>query len=105
MKTDGILRFLKGLVHYTVHIGIVLVTSVFLWLMLRPGAEHSWIVQARNNRTIERLEREVKAYQDKTAYNRERLHLLQSDRKRLERFARERYRMSAPDEDVYVVDP
>ncbi len=105
MIRERILRFLGGLVHYTVPIGIVLVSLAFLWLMLRPGAEHSWVVQHRNDRTIERLEREVKAYQDKTAYNRERLRLLQSDRKRLERFARERYRMSAPDEDVYVVDP
>ena len=70
MKMEGFFNFLHGLFRYGVHILIALLTIGFVAIMLRPGAEHSWIVQSRNNRTIERLEREVKAYQDKTAFNR-----------------------------------
>lgn len=99
-------RFLSFLFRwkYAPRVVFAVTAAVFLAFMLRPGAQHSWVVQYRNHKEIERLEREVAGYRAKTEYYLQRRALLRSDRERLERFARERYHMVAPDEDVYIVD-
>ena len=57
-----------------------------------------------NARTIKRLEKELAFYKNKSAENKKRLEQLKADKEQIEKFARERYRMHAPNEDVFVVE-
>ena len=58
----------------------------------------------KNAITIRELKQEIEYYKDKSEKSKQRLQELKSDKEDLEKFARERYRMHAPDEDVYVVE-
>lgn len=76
---------------------------VFLVAMF-TSREHNLQMRIQNAITIRELEEEIEFYKAKTEQNMQRLQELQSDKDDLEKFARERYRMHAPNEDVYVVD-
>ena len=56
-----------------------------------------------NAQKIEKLEAEIRYYQEETKKNKEKLDLLQSDKENLERFAREQFIMKKDSEDVFVV--
>ena len=49
------------------------------------------------------LEQEVKNYQKEIEINRKKLEDLNTNKERLERFAREEYFMKEPDEDVFII--
>lgn len=66
--------------------------------------EHNAFQSMENARTIKRLEKELTFYRKKSAENKKRLEQLKADKEQIEKFARERYRMHAPDEDVFVVE-
>ena len=66
--------------------------------------EHNAFQSMENARTIKRLEKELAFYRKKSAENKKRLEQLKADKEQIEKFARERYRMHAPDEDVFVVE-
>ena len=66
--------------------------------------EHNAFQSMENARTIKRLENELAFYRKKSAENKKRLEQLKADKEQIEKFARERYRMHAPDEDVFVVE-
>ena len=57
-----------------------------------------------NSRTIKKLEEELSFYKKKSEENKKRIEQLKADKEQIEKFARERYRMHALDEDVFVVD-
>ena len=48
-------------------------------------------------------QRKTKYYVEETAKAKKQLHLLQTNQKALERFAREEYYMKKPNEDIYVI--
>lgn len=81
----------------------LLVAVVFLVAMF-ASREHNLQTRIKNTITIKELKKEIDYYQTKSKQNQERLQELKSDTNDLEKFARERYRMHAPNEDVYVVD-
>lgn len=66
--------------------------------------EHNAFQSMENARTIKRLEKELAFYRKKSAENKKRLEQLKADKEQIEKFARERYRMHSPDEDVFVVE-
>lgn len=66
--------------------------------------EHNAFQSMENSRTIKRLEKELAFYKNKSAENKKRLEQLKADKEQIEKFARERYRMHAPNEDVFVVE-
>jgi cell division protein FtsB len=68
------------------------------------SSEHNWQMRIKNKETIKELKQEINHYKAKTEDSKRRLQELSSEKEDLEKFARERYRMHAPDEDVYVVD-
>jgi len=49
------------------------------------------------------LEQEIKKYQRDIEIDREKLEDLNTNKERLERFAREEYYMKEPDEDVFII--
>ena len=76
---------------------------VFLVAMF-TSREHNLQTRIKNAITIRELKQEIEYYKDKSEKSKQRLQELKSDKEDLEKFARERYRMHAPDEDVYVVE-
>lgn len=81
----------------------LLVVIVFLVAMF-TSREHNLQTRIKNAITIRELKQEIEYYKDKSEKSKQRLQELKSDKEDLEKFARERYRMHAPDEDVYVVE-
>jgi cell division protein FtsB len=81
----------------------LLVVIVFLVAMF-TSSEHNIQTRIKNAITIRELKQEIDYYKEKSEKSKQRLQELESDRDDLEKFARERYRMHAPDEDVYVVE-
>lgn len=53
---------------------------------------------------IMRLEGQIEYYRNKTVEDREKLEELQSDKDRIEKFARENYLMKREDEDVFLLE-
>jgi cell division protein FtsB len=68
------------------------------------SSEHNIQMRLKNKETIRELKQEINHYKTRTEESKQRLQELSSDKEDLEKFARERYRMHAPDEDVYVVE-
>ena len=66
--------------------------------------EHNVFISFENKSTIKHLEQELAFYRNKSEENKKRLEQLKSDKDKIEKFARERYRMHAPNEDVFVVE-
>jgi cell division protein FtsB len=81
----------------------LLVVIVFLVAMF-TSREHNLQTRIKNAITIRELKQEIEYYKDKSEKSKQRLQELKSDKEDLEKFARERYRMHAPNEDVYVVE-
>jgi Septum formation initiator len=65
---------------------------------------NSWRLQAELNREIERLEASIRYYEENLAHDQQRLKELTTDPARLEKFAREKYWMHRPGEEVYLID-
>lgn len=68
------------------------------------SSEHNIQTRIKNAITIRELKQEIDYYKDKSEKSKQRLKELESDKEDLEKFARERYHMHAPNEDVYVVE-
>ncbi len=81
----------------------LLVFVLFLIAMFTSNV-HNLQTRIQNTITIRELKQEIEHYKAKSEQNKQRLQQLKSDKDDLERFARERYRMHAPNEDVYVVE-
>ncbi len=81
----------------------LLVLILFLIAMF-TSSEHNIQMRLKNKETIRELKQEINHYKTRTEESKQRLQELSSDKEDLEKFARERYRMHAPDEDVYVVE-
>ncbi len=58
----------------------------------------------RYKKELRNLEAGKEYYQEQIATTREELELLKNDPAILERYAREKYRMKRPDEDLYIIE-
>ena len=73
----------------------------FIWLMF---FDHNRIInQVKLLNTLGDLKTEKEYYQEQIQQDSAALHILESDKKELERFAREHYLMKRDNEDVYLV--
>ncbi len=96
---------MKKLIHFfTSKTFKYLVVLILFVVAMFTGSMHNIQTRIKNIITIRELKKEIEYYRAKSKENQERLQQLKSDKEDLEKFARERYRMHAPDEDVYVVD-
>ncbi len=82
--------------------GVVCVVFVLAMVF---STRHNLIQNFKNRRTINQLETEKAYYENKIIQDSERLNELKSDKQDLEKFARERYLLKKPNEDVFVVSP
>jgi cell division protein FtsB len=80
-----------------------LFTLVFLFWMLFLDANNLGL-QVKLSRKLNELEKEKQFYQEKIKEVEKDREELLSDDELLEKFAREKYLMKKPDEDVYVIE-
>lgn len=57
------------------------------------------------DKKINELKKEITMYQEIKDANNEKLNILYSDKESLERFAREQYQMTMPDEELFIIKP
>lgn len=81
----------------------LIVVVVFI-VAITTTEEHNAFQRMENTRAIKKLEEELAFYKNKSEENKKRLEQLKADKEQIEKFARERYRMHAPNEDVFVLD-
>lgn len=81
----------------------ILVLLVFV-IAIVTTEEHNVSQRYENSRTIKKLEKELAYYRNKSQQNKKRLEQLKADKEQIEKFARERYRMHAPNEDIFVIE-
>ena len=93
-----LLRFLKSKTFKYLLVFVVFIVAMF------TSNVHNIQTRIQNTITIRELKQEIELYRAKSRQNQERLQQLKSDKEDLENFARERYRMHAPNEDVYVIE-
>ena len=65
--------------------------------------ENSFLAHRENKQRLEELTRQKEYYIEKIASDRQKLRDLNAGKEQLEKFAREQYFMSKPDEDVFIV--
>ena len=65
--------------------------------------ENSFLAHRENKQRLEELTRQKEYYIEKIASDRQKLKDLNAGEEQLEKFAREQYFMSKPDEDVFIV--
>lgn len=98
----------KQFTHLFTHKGLTILILIVVMLVGLFGLffsdDHNLILKWKYDKEIERLEDEIEIYRNQTRQNEEKLQQLHSDKECLERFARERYKMHAPNEDVFVVE-
>ena len=65
--------------------------------------ENSIVSHAQSKRQLNELKQQKEYYQERIASDRQKLQDLNKGKKELEKFAREQYQMSKPDEDVFII--
>ena len=78
-------------------------TIIFLaWILFFD--ENSIVSHNRNNRRLKELTEQKETYREQIKSDEQKLEDLNSGTENLEKFAREQYYMSKPDEDVFIVE-
>ena len=65
--------------------------------------ENSFVSHAENKRRLNELNKQKEYYLDQIGEDKQKLEDLNAGEKELEKFAREQYYMSKPDEDLFIV--
>jgi len=65
--------------------------------------ENSFVSHAENKRRLNELNKQKAYYQERIEADKQKLEDLNAGKKELEKFAREQYYMSKPDEDLFIV--
>lgn len=99
MANNGLFQSLMNLLPAPLRNKYFLILVVFFFILVFLD-RHDPITQIRLQRTVNRLERDKKFYQQK-------IEEAEADRaafeQNKERFAREHYKMKRPDEDVFII--
>jgi cell division protein DivIC len=80
-----------------------IVTSVLFLTWIIFFDENSIISHQKNKRRLYELKQQEEYYRERIEVDKQKLEDLKSGEEKLEKFAREQYYMSKPDEDVFVV--
>ncbi len=105
VKTKDAFRKFKDVLHdprksFLCFAGLVLAVFLYAWTFGHGNTFVSWI---RAKVEIVSMNRQIREYEEKTREMDARINDLKTNRDSLEKFAREKFFFSAPDEDVYVV--
>lgn len=65
--------------------------------------ENSFVSHAENKRRLRELNQQKEYYQERIREDKQKMEELNAGKNELEKFAREQFLMSKPDEDVYIV--
>ncbi|HYQ59208.1 MAG TPA: septum formation initiator family protein [Draconibacterium sp.] len=65
--------------------------------------ENSIVSHVQSKRQLDELKQQKEYYQERIVSDRQKLEDLNKGKEELEKFAREQYQMSKPDEDVYII--
>ncbi|SBV98062.1 septum formation initiator family protein [uncultured Dysgonomonas sp.] len=79
---------------------IILVIIIFGFFI----SESSIFARFSYDAKIMELNSQIEHYRNKTIEDKQKLQELQSDKDRIEKFARENYLMKKPDEDVFLIE-
>ncbi|RUT73226.1 FtsB family cell division protein [Ancylomarina longa] len=80
-----------------------LITFLIFYVWLFFFDQNSIWERKGNESTIESLEKEKAYFLDKIEHDKKRIHELKTNRKNLEKFAREQYLMKKKNEDIFIV--
>jgi len=80
---------------------LVTIVLFFAWILFFD--ENSILAHQKNKRQLQELQEQKVYYKERIKSDRQKLQDLKSGKENLEKFAREQYYMSKPDEDVFIV--
>ncbi len=81
----------------------VIASLLFLtWIIFFD--ENSIVSHQKNKRRLYELKQQEEYYRERIVADKEKLEDLKAGEEKLEKFAREQYYMSKPDEDIFIVD-
>ena len=79
------------------------ITLVIFGILITFFDSNSLIARSKVYREKQQLKKEIAEYKKNIENDQEFLNAIESDSKALEQFAREEYKMKAPNEDVYII--
>ena len=80
----------------------VLTTVIFfVWLFVFD--QHNLVDRIKAHKHLNQLKQDTTYYHEQIVKDKQSIELLETNKDNLEKFARERYLMKAPDEDVYII--
>lgn len=79
------------------------ITAVFFAVWIIFSDENSIVSHVKSKRQLNELKQQKEYYQERIASDRQKLQDLNKGKEELEKFAREQYQMSKPDEDVFII--
>lgn len=97
------MKFLEKLPPYLKNKYVLTVLAFFLWLLFFDS--NDLLLQFERHQKLDELREQKAYYKERIEKNKAELQALTSDTNKLERFARERYLMKKPNEDIYVIVP
>lgn len=80
-----------------------IVTSVLFFTWILFFDENSIVSHQKNKRRLYELKQQEEYYKERIEIDKQKLEDLKAGEEKLEKFAREQYFMSKPDEDVFVI--
>lgn len=93
----------KKLVFKAVRSKYVIASVIFLvWIGFFD--EHSFMVHNKNRERLKNLQKQEVNYKEKIRSDQQKIEELNAGMKELEKFAREEYQMSKPNEDLFIVE-
>ncbi|MEN8117003.1 MAG: septum formation initiator family protein [Bacteroidota bacterium] len=95
-------KFMKSGIFKIISNKFVIASILFLtWIIFFD--ENSIVSHQKNRRQLNELIQQRQYYKERIASDRQKLQDLNKGKEELEKFAREQYYMSKPDEDVFIV--
>ncbi|MDR1782761.1 MAG: septum formation initiator family protein [Dysgonamonadaceae bacterium] len=94
---EHIKSFLQRLNKYWVAVILFLVFTVFI-------GENTMIDRLKYDREIKQLERDIEVQKKELQANRQKLESIRENDESLEKFAREQYRLTKPDEELFIIE-
>jgi cell division protein DivIC len=78
-------------------------TSIIFFVWLFVFDQHNLVDRIKAHQHLNQIRQDTAYYSEKIKTDRENINLLETNKDNLEKFARERYLMKAPDEDVFII--
>ena len=97
------MNLLKKIACWIKHHKIATIVAAFLiWMSFLD--RNSFVMHLEREKNISAIEDSIAAYKEKIRQQREQYEKMKNDPKQLELYARERYNLKGPDEDIYIIE-